>query len=204
MTISQTATLGYPAYTVCYKCTNSHGDFTNTFTVQQKIDCANAYLTSNSTSLLKNYVNPIVGSENYDQISYDSSSASKALSEYTSFANLFTLDADNSHADMCGPLTNCVLRTADCSASYSGSGMASIVAGTGALSIRQDIQAGYSETLCVQCTNAGGSVVQHANWAINQKRDCKIAMTQTASPRVDQVVSYYASADLVARSPGWA
>jgi len=84
-------------------------------------------------------VNPIVGNVNYDEISYTASPASKALSEYDSFAKLFTLDADNSHADMCGPLTNCVLKSADCSSSYSGSGMASIVAGTGALSIRQDV-----------------------------------------------------------------
>jgi hypothetical protein len=55
--ISQTQANGYPNVVVCYSCTNFAHTITNQVTIRQKINCAIA-LTSNSTSLMKNYVDP--------------------------------------------------------------------------------------------------------------------------------------------------
>ena len=46
------------------------------------------------------------------------------------------------------------------------SGREAVVDTTDALSITQNVDAGYTEKLCVQCSNSQGSNVQHDNWKI--------------------------------------
>jgi hypothetical protein len=49
-------------------------------------------------------------------------------------------------------------------------------AGNFALSIKQNIDAGYTETLCIECSNGDGSTIQKDNWIIEQTRNCLTAM----------------------------
>jgi len=42
-----------------------------------------------------------------------------------------------------------------------------MAAGSFALSVVQDTDAGYTETLCVACENLAGSKTEHDNWIIH-------------------------------------
>ena len=74
----------------------------------------------------------------------------------------------------CGEVTTCVPLPTGCTGTYAGK--ASIDASTLQLSITQDEDAGYTETLCIKCDNALGSSVQHDNWDIEQTRNCASAL----------------------------
>jgi hypothetical protein len=39
-----------------------------------------------------------------------------------------------------------------------------VVSATGALSAKQNTDAGYTETLCIKCSNAAGSTITSDNW----------------------------------------
>ena len=67
-----------------------------------------------------------------------------------------------------------------------------MTASTFALNMRQDIDAGYEETLCVKCLNAAGSSVQHDNWTIEQTRNCATALVgaNQATAHADVVIEY--------------
>jgi len=57
--------------------------------------------------------------------------------------------------------------------------------------MRQNIDAGYTETLCIMCENAGGSTVQHDNFKVVQKNNCAVALVGTnASPHANVVIPY--------------
>ena len=72
---------------------------------------------SNSTSLLKNYKSPVVGSVNYASIPYDVSTQYKALAEYDVSTKMFT----NVNTADCGAFTACVVKPSGCGAgAYSG------------------------------------------------------------------------------------
>ena len=133
---------------MCVTCTNSAHSVTNEVTIRQKINCAIALSdATNSTSLLKNYKDPVVGSVNYASIPYDVAASHKFLSEYDVSTKMFT----NENTADCGVFTACVVKPSGCgSGAYSGK--AAIGASPNfALSIRQNVDAGYEETLCVQC-----------------------------------------------------
>jgi len=78
-----------------------------------------------------------------------------------------------------------------------------MTANTFALNMRQDVEAGYEETLCVECQNAAGATVQHDNWLIKQIRNCATALGTAASPLADQTFIYDASATLLTKASGW-
>jgi hypothetical protein len=83
------------------------------------------------------------------------------LTEFDVSTKLFT----NKNIGHCGAFTLCVLKPAGCgSGAYSG--RAAIAASTFALSITQNVDAGYTETLCIKCQNSAGSSIQHDNWKI--------------------------------------
>jgi len=74
---------------------------------------------------------------------------------------MFTLVSANTVA--CNGLTTCVVKPSGCGgATYAGK--AAIDGSTKGLMITQNVDAGYSEILCVECANAGGSTVQHDGW----------------------------------------
>ena len=97
----------------------------------------------------------------------------------------------------CGVFTACAVKPSGCTGSYSG--YAAIGASPNfALSIRQNIDAGYEETLCVECSNAAGSTIQKDGWVIEQTRNCATALTgaNQASAHANVVIEYVDSATL--------
>ena len=70
----------------------------------------------------------------------------------------------NSNSADCGGFTTCYPKPSGCTGVYSG--QASIDASTQALSIKQNIDAGYTETLCIMCENSAGSTISHDGWKI--------------------------------------
>ena len=106
----------------------------------------------------------------------------------------------------CGVFTACVLKPSGCGAgSYSG--RAAIGASPNfALSITQNVDAGYTETLCVECQNSAGSIVQHDGWVITQTRNCATALAGAVqgTPLVDQTIAYLNDASLVTKAAGFA
>ena len=140
--------------------TKSTFSLTHQVTIRQHINCAIALDSTNSTSLILDYEDPVSAGVRYAAVPYASSPTHKDLTEYTAFANLFS---QVNEVD-CGALTTCEVLPVGCTGTYSG--RAAVVANTGALSITQNVDAGYTETLCVKCSNAAGSSVQHDNWKI--------------------------------------
>ena len=150
--VSQTQGSGYPDVTVCYACTNYGHRVTNQIVVRQHINCAIA-TNSNSTSLLKDYKTQTATGSYYAAKPYAASPTHADLSEYAASISIFTYQ----NSVDCGGMTACEVLPVGCTGSYAGN--AAVVANTGALSIRQDIDAGYTETLCVKCSNALGSSI---------------------------------------------
>jgi hypothetical protein len=110
--------------------------------------------------LLKSYKDPLVAGVNYAAIPYGASQW-KALTEYTTGASIFT----NTNSADCGEVTNCYPKATGCTDAYS-TGKVSIDGGTQAISITQNEDAGYTETLCIVCENSVGDKVEHDNWII--------------------------------------
>jgi len=50
------------------------------------------------------------------------------------------------------------------------------------LEVTHNVDAGYTETLCVMCQNAAGSTTQHDNWKIQQTRNCATALVGMNNP----------------------
>ena len=76
----------------------------------------------------------------------------------------------------CGVFTACVLKPSGCGAgSYSGKAQLG-ASPNFAMSITQNFDAGYTETLCVECSNAAGSTIQKDGWIIEQTRNCGTAL----------------------------
>ena len=70
---------------------------------------------------------------------------------------------------------------------------------TFAATAKQNVELGYTETLCVQCENGFGSKIQKDGWKIHQKRNCGTAMAnqvQTTTP-TNKVVNYAATSTMV-------
>ena len=94
----------------------------------------------------------------------------------------------NTNAADCGDFTACVPLPQGCTGSYSGSG-ALLISGTQALTIKQNIDAGYTEILCIQCRNLAGSTITHDNFKIEQLRNCATALVGQTQAAVHPAVS---------------
>lgn len=88
---------------------------------------------------------------------------------YTTFSTFFT----NTHSADCGALS-CNLYATDCSASYTGGKVK--MSAVGLLSVVQNVQLGYSETLCVKCANTASKDTISKQWNIIQQRDCAVVL----------------------------
>jgi len=108
----------------------------------------------------------------------------------------------NTNSADCGGFTACSVKPVGCGAgSYTGK--ATMTASTFALNMRQDVDAGYDETLCIECQNAAGATVQHDNWEIKQIRNCATALGTAGSAYADQTILYDASSTLLTKASGW-
>ena len=94
------------------------------------------------------------------------------MTEYALSTDMFT----NVNNVDCGVFTACVLKPSGCGAgSYSGKAQLG-ASPNFAMSTTQNFDAGYTETLCVECSNAVGSSVQKDGWVIEQTRNCATAL----------------------------
>jgi hypothetical protein len=99
------------------------------------------------------------------EIEYDASAT--LVTKATGFADFFT----NTHkfktdgtTTLCGAITACSLKTpSGCAGSYVGTNLA-ITSATGAITGKQNVDAGYVESVCISCENSVGSIVTYDNW----------------------------------------
>ena len=69
------------------------------------------------------------------------------------------------HAD-CGAET-CQVFNSDCTSTYSGTHISPTSVQTApAYNADQNVQAGWTETLCVKCSNPAGDYVQKSPWVV--------------------------------------
>ena len=119
---------------VCYSCTNSAHTVDKQITIRQKINCAIAL--SNATTTIKSYADPASGSQ-HAAVSYDASTQWLATA-YNSIDDYFS----NAYITDCGAFTSCALYDSDCTTAHNTK--AKIDASTYALSVTQNIDAGYT------------------------------------------------------------
>jgi len=77
----------------------------------------------------------------------------------TASINFFT----NPHATLCGAITACELKAAGCTDAYTAANLV-IDASTGEVTAKKNVDAGYTDTVCVKCLNAHSSFITFDNW----------------------------------------
>ena len=75
-------------------------------------------------------------------VAYDASAT--LVSKASGFADFFT----NTHETLCGGITACSLKVAGCGSAYSAGNLV-IDATTGAITAKQNVEAGYADTVCI-------------------------------------------------------
>lgn len=85
----------------------------------------------------------------------------------------------NTNSVLCGALTGCTLHAAGCSGAYV-SGKLTITS-AGQIEATQNVQAGYTETVCVKCFNTAGDSIQKDNWVFTQTLNCATHAFATAT-----------------------
>ena len=82
-------------------------------------------------------------------------------------ASFFT----NPFENHCGLINSCSLKLAGCSTDYTAGNLV-IDTVTGAITAKQNVDAGYVDTVCIKCLNTAGSFITHDNWTVTQKPNC--------------------------------
>ena len=98
-------------------------------------------------------------------VAYDASSS--LVTKASGFADFFT----NTHTALCGVITACSLKLSGCSTDYTAGNLV-IDATTGAITAKQNVDAGYADTVCIKCQNTHSSFVTHDNWVVTQAPNC--------------------------------
>jgi len=80
--------------------------------------------------------------------------SSSLVVKASGFSDWFT----NTHSTLCGAITSCEIKATGCSNSYDLGNLA-ITANTGAITAKQNVEAGYEDTVCIKCTNGHSSTV---------------------------------------------
>ena len=58
---------------------------------------------------------------------------------------------------------------------------------TGEITAKQNVDAGYVDTVCIKCLNTAGSFITHDNWTVTQKPNCE---TLTANSMASKDYAY--------------
>lgn len=77
-------------------------------------------------------------------IAYSSSSTLETVAAAST--NFFT----NADSAACGAMATCAIKVAGCASNYVGTNL-EINASTGKLEAKQNVQAGYDDTVCIKC-----------------------------------------------------
>ena len=97
----------------------------------------------------------------------------------------------NSDATNCG-ITSCSIKTSGCSGAYSPGQLSMAGSTPWAITANQNIQNGYTETVCVSCTN-GLDTYSYFNFIVTQIRDCATALTAKAGATNSFILFYQAA-----------
>lgn len=159
---------GYTSYDVCYYCKNkANVEVQHTITITQQLDCSTkAFTGTDGLSLVKDaYSTADAVSGRQAAITYSVTPEYKTLTPYTSASTLF----NNVNSAVCGAFTSCVLGASGCSDPYTAGNIRVVKSFTDVISIeaRQNVEAGYSDTVCVRCMNSAGGYTEHDEWRID-------------------------------------
>lgn len=144
------------------------------------MDCREALAGSDATLLLLSYDG---ATDNLAKVAYDVAGTTAAPFSLAAYANGDAMITNSNTAD-CGPLT-CVVLPVGCTGTYPSAGRVSIDGTSGQLAMVTDVNDGYTETLCVSCTNTGTLATKNIdNFKVVQKRNCAIALANTNAVKV--------------------
>ena len=87
----------------------------------------------------------------------DSALLTKAPNSAAFFTNPFE--------NHCGLINSCSLKLAGCSTDYTDTNLV-IDAVSGAITAKQNVDAGYVDIVCIKCLNTAGSFITHDNWTV--------------------------------------
>lgn len=152
---------------VCVKCEN-YGKSSITqdeWTVHQKADC--------TVALTGEKVTP-----SYPDASNYFDGTTALLEVASSSAVFFT----NTHLDDCGVINKCSLLKQGCITGAYTDGNIVIDATSGKISAKQNINAGHTQTVCIECENTAGSKVTHDDWTVRQYPFCETLTSNTIAP----------------------
>jgi hypothetical protein len=107
------------------------------------------------------------------------------VTKASGFTDFFT----NPHVTACGAVTTCSLKVAGCGGAYSTGNLE--IDNSGEITAKQNVDAGYEDTVCIECSNGHDSSVTHDNWKVTQAPNCA---TLTPATLTNQAFAYAASA----------
>ena len=110
---------------------------------------------------------------------------SALVTKAAGFADFFT----PLYTATCGTITACTLKVSGCGSAYSTGNLA--ISSVGVVTAKQNVDAGYEDTVCISCSNSHGSTVEHDSWKVTQAPNCA---TLTAGSLTDKVYDYDAGA----------
>jgi hypothetical protein len=88
----------------------------------------------------------------------------------------------NPHATLCGDINSCHLKVAGCGSDYTN-GHLTINEVTGEVTAKNDIDAGYVDTVCIKCLNSHRSDITFDNWTVSQKPNCETLTANRMAPK---------------------
>jgi len=62
------------------------------------------------------------------------------------------------------------LKVSGCGSAYTAGNL--FISAAGAITAKQNVDAGYEDTVCISCSNAHGSTITHDNWKVTQSKNC--------------------------------
>lgn len=138
---------------MCFKVANSGATTTTLIKIAQTMNCAIALNGAAGSSLLKNFAGT-ASAGNFASIPFVESGGLTTLSPYDDVAEMFY----NKNSALCGPITSAVLKISPgCSSPYLGTNVV-LTGNFWTLQGKQDVNLGYDETLCIEISNAAGSI----------------------------------------------
>jgi len=94
------------------------------------------------------------------------------------YASSYEVFFTNPFVTQCGAITSCALYENDCIEPYTKGNLVidSTNGRVGKVTAKQNIDAGYTDTVCVKCENSASSSITY-NWVVQQKANCKVSLS---------------------------
>jgi len=144
----------------------------------------NSWVLTQNRNCATQLTGSINGSPLADQtVTYADNSA--LVTKASGFADFFT----PLYTATCQTITACTLKVSGCGSAYTTGNL--IISSAGVITAKQNVDAGYADTVCVSCSNGHGSTVEHDNWTVTQSKNC--GDTLSLGSVTDQAFTYDAS-----------